>query len=129
MNRREMITGAGALGVSMGSLLSAGNIVPLNPTPSMTRRLTVKELQPGEIENIHRLFQEAADARNNAFEAELALKAKYGAESGVEVNFEDGYVFIRDYRNELMAKQEAETREYSNQAACQANPLYKNQHS
>lgn len=119
LNRREAI-GMGALSgvIGLGGALASGMV----PAPSAKRRLTVKELQPGEMENVQRLWKEASSALNRAQEAETALKAKYGSEPGVDVNFEDGYVLIRDYRDEMAAKNAAMEQECGQQARQMINP-------
>jgi hypothetical protein len=108
MSRRDMM--------ASGLILPASSALGLNqrlvqqataptPGPQGKRRLTVHQLPAEEVAERERLYQEqvAAQARFGAYVDEL--RKKYGGEPGVNIEFEEDYVFVRDYRDEMLAKQ------------------------
>lgn len=124
MNRRTAIgIGMGAALGAIGGPLSARNASPTvlqqNSSASFERTLTVKELPPEEWAALLQVNKEAMEAQARAWQADCDLKAKYGNVVGVDVTFEQGYVFIRDFRSQLSAKETAELA-FGSQAMCQA---------
>lgn len=100
----------GAVGAIGGLLAGAASMASLNaaqvlPQPAR-KHLTVKELTAEEAAELKRLAEATESAAMAQQEFSAELHRKYGAdEPGIQVNFEDSYVFIRDYRAELAEKQ------------------------
>lgn len=105
--RREMLIAGMAAGPATGL---AGMVNPMDlagqvgQAQSSHRKLTVKELRPEEIAEMDRLEQESRAAYARQDEYHRQLRAHYGHDLGVQVDFEQGYVFIRDFRAEMAEK-------------------------
>lgn len=104
---RRGFAGSLAGAVGGGSMYATGNQVHDHGPQATNRTLTVKELTATEVAEIERTNRELNEAVDRRDEFYSELLKRYGSSDGIDVSFEQNYVFIRDRRAEVAKKRAA----------------------
>lgn len=106
MTRRDAMLSGALTPAGIAGVLGLGQAQAQVSTTALRhkRSLTVKELTQEELIEMERLEIAATQAQQAVGDYQYQLRTKYGAQGGVDVHFESGYAFIRDYRDEMLAQ-------------------------